>query len=192
MFPRVEARNYRKVQCSWCPRFFSNEVFLARPHHKIPTFLTWTKRPLVQSIYWIVPLLGISCPARGTLYYFFTLGTRGSLQVGADWVLVLWAGDSCGRSICYSTSSSFCFFCSWHKACTCLYHTYIIICFFLVLLLLFKVWEGYRLLSNFYFEAKRSVANVGDPSNKDDGYQRIVNPITRTIKTKKRNREHKI
>ena len=71
MFPRVDARNCRKVQCCWCPHFFSPIKSSPRgPHCRVPTFLTWTKRPLVQSMYWIVPLLGISCPAWGTLYYF--------------------------------------------------------------------------------------------------------------------------
>jgi len=106
--------------------------------------------------------------------------------------VVSWAGDSCGRSTCYSTSSSFCFFLQLAQSMYMLIPYYIIICSFLVLLLLFKVWEGCRLLSNFYFAAKQLVANVEDPSNREDGHHRIVNPITRTIKTKKRKREHKI
>jgi len=50
--------------------FFPMKSSPRGPRCRVPTFLTWIKRPLVQSMYWIVPLLGISCPAWGTLYYF--------------------------------------------------------------------------------------------------------------------------
>ena len=174
------------------PAFFSQWNLPARAPSQNSNFPHVNQATLCAQHVLNCTTFGYLLPSLRYFILLFTLGTRGSREVGADWVLVSWAGDSCGRSTCYSTSSSFCFFLQLAQSMYMLIPYYIIICSFLVLLLLFKVWEGYRLLSNFYFAAKPLVADVRDPSNREDGHQRIVNPITRTIKTKKRKREHKI